>query len=148
MKRRIGWPTAGFLAGTVFGLGLGTSQMTNPEKVLGFLNITGAWDPSLLLTMASAIVVTSIGYRLVLRRGALLNDTLHLPTRSDIDVQLVVGSLLFGVGWGIAGYCPGPAITGITGGLAEPFIFIVAMMVGSELMQLWPANSAKGIQGQ
>ena len=79
--------------------------------------------------LASAIVVTSIGYRFVLRRGALLNDTLHLPTRSDIDVQLVVGSLLFGVGWGIAGYCPGPAITGITGGLAEPFIFIVAMMV-------------------
>ena len=137
MSEKITSPLAGLLAGTVFGLGLSISQMTNPEKVLGFLDIFNQWDASLVFTMAAAVLVSGIGYRFVLHKGPVLGDTLHLPTRRDIDFRLLMGSAIFGVGWGIGGYCPGPAISGMSAGLAEPFIFIAAMVAGSQLERLW-----------
>ena len=137
MSNRFLLPIAGLLSGVIFGLGLSVSQMTNPEKVLGFLDIFGTWDPSLLVTMATSILTTSIGYRAVLHKGPILSDILHLPKRSDIDGRLLLGSAIFGVGWGIAGYCPGPAITGISNSLNEPVVFLAAMLIGSQLERLW-----------
>ena len=130
-------PLTGLVSGVVFGLGLSLSQMTNPEKILAFLDIFGNWDPSLLFTMAASVLVTSIGYRIVLHKGPIFNGQLHLPTRSDIDTRLLLGSAIFGVGWGLAGYCPGPAITGLTSGLSEPVVFMAAMIAGSQLERLW-----------
>ncbi len=130
-------PMAGLISGAIFGLGLSFSQMTNPEKVLNFLDVFGQWDPSLILTMGAAILVTTVGYSVVLHRGALLSGKLHLPTRSDIDRRLLFGSATFGVGWGIAGYCPGPVIAGFSNSLTEPVVFLTAMLVGSQLERLW-----------
>ena len=124
-----------FLAGVVFGLGLAVSQMINPQKVLAFLDVTGEWDPSLALVMGGALAVTFVAYRLVLRRPApLFAARFHLPTRRDIDTRLLAGAAIFGIGWGAAGYCPGPAIAGVA--LAgydffEPFVFIAALLVGT-----------------
>ncbi len=137
MNAKITFPLAGLLCGSVFGLGLAVSQMTNPEKVLGFLDVFGHWDPSLLMTMLGAVVVTTIGYRVVLHRGSVLKGVLHLPTRSDIDTRLLLGSAIFGIGWGLAGYCPGPVLTGIANDIREPLVFIVAMIAGSQLEKLW-----------
>ena len=131
MKTRMAWNFSSLVAGIVFGLGLSISQMTNPEKVLSFLDLFGDWDPSLLFTMGSAVVVTFLGYRMVLNRGPVFGDKLHLPGKSDIDIRLLSGALIFGVGWGLAGYCPGPAITGISSGLTEPVIFVAAMVLGA-----------------
>ena len=130
MTRQLALPFSGFVAGIVFGVGLAVSQMTNPEKVLSFLDIFGHWDPSLLFTMGAAVAVSFIGYRVVLKGGPVLDEALHLPTRSDIDIRLLAGALIFGIGWGIAGYCPGPAIAGLTSGINEPLIFVSAMIVG------------------
>lgn len=125
------------LCGLLFGLGLAVSQMINPEKVLAFLDITGNWDPSLVLVLASAVLVTLVGYFLVLRQPhPLFADRFYLPTRSDIDIPLILGAAIFGVGWGIAGYCPGPAIASLTT-LAnlEPLIFVISIIAGSYLYQ-------------
>lgn len=130
-------PLTGLVSGTVFGLGLSLSQMANPEKILAFLDIFGDWDPSLLLTMAASILVTSIGYRIVLHKGPIFTGQFHLPMRSDIDSRLLIGAAIFGVGWGLAGYCPGPAITSLTSGSSEPLIFLAAMIAGSQLERLW-----------
>ncbi|MDC9823690.1 YeeE/YedE thiosulfate transporter family protein [Devosia sp. ZB163] len=116
------------LAGLVFGAGIAISGMGNPAKVLNFFDVFGTWDPSLLLVMASALTVTMIGYRLVLRRPAPRFDSgFHLPTRRDLDPALIGGSALFGIGWGIAGFCPGGAIPML--GLGEPaaLLFVLAM---------------------
>ena len=102
-----------------------------------FLNVLGGWDPSLLVTMAGALVVTAAGFRWVLHRDPLLGEKLHLPTTRDVDSRLLIGAGLFGVGWGIAGYCPGPAITGLSVNPVESVIFLVAMLVGSQLERLW-----------
>ncbi len=124
-----------FLAGIVFGLGLAISQMINPQKVLAFLDVAGDWDPSLALVMGGALAVTFTAYRLVLRRPSPLFATrFHLPTRTDIDARLLAGAAIFGIGWGAAGYCPGPAIAGIAlagYGFLEPFVFIAALLVGT-----------------
>ena len=137
MRPDISLRVTGLVAGIVFGLGLSISQMTNPEKVLGFLDVFDNWDPSLLFTMAGAVVVSSAGYRWVLSKGPIFADTLHLPTRRDIDPRLLIGALIFGAGWGLAGYCPGPAITGISTGSVEAVYFVTAMLVGSQLERLW-----------
>jgi uncharacterized membrane protein YedE/YeeE len=146
MTEKILLPAAGLLSGTIFGLGLAVSQMTNPEKVLSFLDVFGQWDPSLLLTMAGAILVTSLGYRVVLHKGPLISGELHLPTSTDIDKRLMMGSATFGIGWGIAGYCPGPVLAGISNGLTEPLIFLTAMFIGSQLERLWLLRNSKGQQ--
>ena len=122
---------AALAAGLVFGLGLTVSQMANPAKVLGFLDLAGPWDPSLAFVMLGAIAVGAIGFALAGKRTAtLLKTPMHLPTRRDIDRRLVVGSLLFGVGWGLAGFCPGPALVAVGAGAVKAMVFVVAMLVG------------------
>ena len=122
---------AGLLAGLVFGLGLVISGMSNPAKVLNFLDISGTWDPSLIFVMGGALVVTFIGFRFVLGMSEPVLDTqFHLPARSDIDVRLVAGAALFGIGWGIGGYCPGPALPSATLGGWPTLAFLGGMIAG------------------
>ena len=127
---------AGLAIGILFGVGLAVSQMTNALKVLAFLNVSGDWDPSLLLVMLAATSVTFFGYRWATNKAPLFEEKHYLPTARDIDVRLVTGAVVFGVGWGLAGYCPGPAITVLGSGSIEPIIFIAAMVVGSQIARL------------
>ena len=118
-------------AGLVFGLGLWMSGMTDPAKVLGFLDVAGAWDPTLMFVLGGAVGVTVVAFRFVLARGRpFLPGAFHIPTRRRIDRELVLGSALFGVGWGIAGYCPGPALTSLARADVGLVVFVVAMIVG------------------
>jgi len=138
------WPEmrtvlASFVAGTLFGLGLTVSRMIDPAKVLGFLDVTGDWDPSLALVMVGALTVMTIAYRLVARRAApLLADSFKIPTRQDIDGRIVSGAVLFGVGWGLVGLCPGPAISGLALGRYEVALFVPAMLVGMAVQRYGP----------
>ena len=121
----------GLLAGLLFGLGLSLGGMTQPAVVLGFLDIFGQWDPRLAFVMAGAVLTTAIGYRLVLRRARpLLADAFQLPTSRRFDMRLVGGAALFGLGWGLVGYCPGPAIASLAWPHAEPALFAAAMVAG------------------
>lgn len=120
-----------YCIGLVFGLGIALSGMMNPAKVLNFFDVAGAWDPSLIFVMGGALAVAFIGYRLVRRRGApLLDARFHLPTRRDLDMRLIGGSALFGVGWGIAGFCPGAALPALGTGRREVFVFVAALIAG------------------
>ena len=120
-----------FLAGLVFGLGLIVSGMSDPAKVLGFLDLAGKWDPSLALVMGGAVAVGVIAYALAKhRQTSWLGLPMQIPTATHIDRRLVMGGLLFGVGWGLAGICPGPALVLLGAGSAKGFIFFVAMVVG------------------
>jgi uncharacterized membrane protein YedE/YeeE len=120
-----------FVAGLVFGIGLIVAGMANPAKVLAFLDLFGRWDPSLAIVMASAIPVSAIGYALARRRGTTLRGAaLTLPTARDIDRPLVIGALVFGIGWGLAGICPGPALVLVGGGFLQGFVFVGAMLAG------------------
>jgi uncharacterized membrane protein YedE/YeeE len=122
------------LAGFVFALGLGISGMTNPDNVLAFLDLTGAWKPALALVMIGAIGVHAIGWRVARGRAApVLADRFVLSTRTGIDSALLAGAAIFGVGWGLAGYCPGPAIVDVASGSSSTLIFVAAMLVGSAL---------------
>ena len=124
-------------SGVVFGLGLSLAQMTNPDKVLNFLDIGGAWDPSLLLVLGGAVVLSALGFHLVFRRGAPLWDRLfHLPLTRAIDTPLIVGSALFGIGWGLSGYCPGPAIASIGFGNPEA-LWVIPSIVAGAALQRW-----------
>ena len=119
------------LIGLVFGIGIVVSGMANPAKVLNFFDVFGTWDPSLMLVMGAALVVTFVGYLFVLRCPAPAFDrTFHLPTKRDLDVPLIAGSALFGIGWGIAGFCPGGAIPALGSGEPSPLIFVAAMIGG------------------
>ena len=121
----------GLAAGLLFGAGISLSGMINPAKVIGFLNVAGAWDPSLAFVMLGGLLVTGVGYRLVLRRGQpLFEPGFTLPTRRDIDPALLLGAGLFGIGWGVAGYCPGPALAGLGFGQPETALFVAAMLAG------------------
>ncbi len=126
---------AALLAGLLFGAGLTLSQMINPAVVIAFLDLAqipaGGWNPSLALVMLAAVGVTWLGYRTALRRRApLAAPSFQLPTARTIDARLVSGALLFGVGWGLCGYCPGPAIAGLGLGIARTWIFVAAMAAG------------------
>lgn len=126
----IRWLTL-FVSGALFGTGLLVSGMTSPAKVVGFLDVTGDWDPSLALVMAGAVGVHFVLHRLVLReRPPLLAGDLHVPSRNDIDVRLLAGAGLFGLGWGLAGYCPGPAVVALAGGASNAWVFVPAMLGG------------------
>jgi uncharacterized membrane protein YedE/YeeE len=123
-----------FLIACVFGFGLGVSEMINPARVVGFLDVTGAWDPTLLLVMAGALAVTVPLFPLILRRRApLLEAQFSLPSKSRIDTRLLLGAALFGVGWGLAGFCPGPAIAGLASASPGVLLFVVAMVAGQWL---------------
>lgn len=124
-------------SGLLFGLGLAFSEMTNPAVVIGFLNIFGDWNPSLMIVMASAIAVGVVGYAIKEKRVApLLGAKWMVPTLRHIDAKLLVGSSLFGIGWGISGYCPGPGLTALTNNPSEGVYFIGALIVGSGLFHV------------
>ena len=118
-------------SGLLFAIGLGLAGMTNPHKVLNFLDVFGDWDPSLALVMGGAILVYAPAQRLLARQPApKFGDRFHWPRKQDVDRELVVGSILFGIGWGIAGFCPGPAIVAVATGQAATLAFFVAMVLG------------------
>ncbi|MBQ0535449.1 DUF6691 family protein [Providencia huaxiensis] len=129
------------ISGILFGLGLVIAGMGNPAKILAFLDITGTWDPSLLITMAVGMVISGMTFLWVKKRSvSLLNCPLQIPTNQTIDKKLVTGSVLFGVGWGLAGICPGPALL-LTGmGLTQGIIFTLAMVAGMAIFQFMQKN--------
>jgi hypothetical protein len=118
-------------AGFLFGIGLWVSGMADPKKVLGFLDIAGEWDASLMLVMGGAVAVTVVAFRFILKRSSpLLEEKFVLPEKKDLDVPLVAGAAIFGIGWGTAGYCPGPALTALATLSTESIVFVAAMLVG------------------
>lgn len=120
-----------FLAGLIFGLGLLLGGMTNPAKVLAFLDVAGAWDPSLALVMAGAIAVAAAPLNWArTRKQSLLGAPMQLPVKRTLDARLIGGSLVFGVGWGVAGFCPGPAVALVSTGRWQVLLFVAAMLVG------------------
>ncbi|MBF34149.1 MAG: hypothetical protein CME94_08030 [Hyphomonadaceae bacterium] len=132
------------LAGLVFGLGLVISQMVNPAKVIAFLDLFGNWDPSLAFVMGAALIVTAIGYRLVWRRPRpVLAERFQVPGNRKLDARLAIGALLFGLGWGLVGLCPGPAIAAITIGGAEALGFLAAMAAGMLAFELFDRRAAR-----
>ncbi|KAE8437005.1 DUF6691 family protein [Vreelandella piezotolerans] len=133
----------GYIAGLIFGLGLTISGMTDPARVLGFLDIAGAWDPTLMFVLGGAVVTNFIGYRLVLRRPhPFFGERFQLPTRQDLDIRLISGASLFGIGWGLSGYCPGPAFASIIGISAPLFAMLVTMVMGWFLARAIPTKTA------
>ncbi len=119
-------------SGLLFGLGLGLSQMINRDRVLGFLDVAGAWDSTLLFVLGGAVTVTLIAFRFVLRRPQpIFAEKFNLPTKKDLDKPLVIGAAIFGIGWGICGYCPGPGITALVLGNWNPILFLVSLIAGS-----------------
>jgi uncharacterized membrane protein YedE/YeeE len=128
---------AEFAAGLLFGWGLMISGMTDPGKVLGFLDLAGPWDPSLAFVMAGAITVGVMAFAVARRRTlSFLGGALHLPKSTDIDRRLLGGSLLFGVGWGLAGFCPGPGVVSMASGQPKAAVFVVAMLAGMAIFEL------------
>lgn len=129
-----------FFASLLFGLGLVVSGLANPAKVQNFLDIAGAWDPSLVFTMAAAILVTGLGYVLVFKRGRpVFSEAFQLPTATRIDLKLLSGAALFGIGWGLVGYCPGPALVALPLGNLGTYLFVGAMLVGMLAARLLPS---------
>ncbi|MEW4983831.1 MAG: YeeE/YedE family protein [Cycloclasticus sp.] len=125
------------LAGIVFGVGITLSGMVDPNKVVNFLDITGNWDPSLMFVLGGAVITTTIGYRFVFAQGKpLFEEDFHLPTLLKIDRKLLFGSVLFGVGWGLIGYCPGPAVASVGFRPEEPLIVVVSMLAGILLFKV------------
>lgn len=120
-----------FLSGLLISAGIAVSKMIDPQKVLSFLDLTGSWDPSLALVMAAALVVYTIGYRLLLKKGTpLLSAGFALPSKKQLDRSLLVGAAIFGVGWGMAGYCPGPAIAALPAASSGTTGFVIMMVLG------------------
>ncbi|MFZ4552688.1 MAG: DUF6691 family protein [Aquabacterium sp.] len=125
------------LSGILFGLGLAVAQMTNPLKVQAFLDMAGDWDPSLAFVMGGAVMVTLLGFRFILKRqGPAWGDSFHFPKLTRIDRRLITGAALFGIGWGLTGYCPGPALSSMLTGNTEVWLFVPAMLVGGAV-QRW-----------
>lgn len=120
-----------FLIGLIFGFGILISGMANPAKVLNFFDVAGTWDPSLMFVMGGALVTTFLGYRLVLaRERPMLSTAFQLPVASRIDLKLIIGSAVFGIGWGLAGFCPGAALPALGTGRQEVMIFVASLIVG------------------
>ena len=135
MKKHFGLLSQ-YAIGVLFGWGLIISGMSNPQKVLGFLDLAGLWDPSLMFVMLGAVMVGLGGFYVVSKRTeAFFGGALHIPTRRDITKPLIIGSLIFGAGWGIAGFCPGPALVDLGAGHLKALVFVVAMLVGMEISE-------------
>ncbi len=118
-------------AGALFGLGLAISGMVNPQKVIGFLDVAGDWDPTLAFVMGGALLVAIPAFCLIFKRPRpVLADEFELPTKKDVDARLLAGAAVFGIGWGLAGFCPGPAVTALATGLTPVFAFVAAMVMG------------------
>jgi len=135
-------PAVGLVCGSIFGIGLSVSEMVSPVKVLGFLDIFGNWDPSLAFVMGGALIVAAVSFRIISRRPApQLMTSFDLPTKVHIDIRLLVGAVMFGIGWGLVGLCPGPALANLAIGLAsesfKPLIFVAAMITGMLVQGKW-----------
>lgn len=127
-----------FISGVLFAVGLAVGGMTDPTKVQAFLDIGGEWDPSLLFVMGAAIAIYAPAYWWVTKRERpLLSERWHIPDKGTIDTKLLLGAALFGVGWGLAGYCPGPALTSLGQGRLEAFVFVAAMLGGMLTLEAW-----------
>lgn len=132
------------LSGILFGFGLSLSQMIDRNRVLGFLDVTGDWDPTLLFVLGGAVGVTVITFRFILPLPKpIFGGKFYLPTRKDIDFPLIMGAAIFGIGWGIAGYCPGPAITALVLKIWNPVLFVIAFIIGSLSYQWYAGLSVK-----
>ncbi len=133
-----------WLIGLIFGIGLIIAGMTNPAKVLGFLDLTGVWDPSLAFVMAGGIAVASIGFFVAKKRTkSLIGLQLRFPTGKKIDRPLIIGGAIFGIGWGIAGICPGPALVLVGGGVFKGVVFVIAMLLGMALFEMFNRQKSK-----
>jgi len=120
-----------YMAGLVFALGLGLAGMTQPQKIIAILDLTGDWDPSLMFVMGGALAVHLVTYRLITKRkNPLFDSSFHIPDRSEINIRLVGGSALFGVGWGLSGFCPGPAIVSLVNLQTSTLVFVLSMVIG------------------
>lgn len=136
-----------FTVGLLFGLGLILSGMTDPRKVLGFLDLAGDWDPSLALVMGGAIAVGVLAFALAKRRGSsLLGSPLQLPTNTRLDRRLILGSLAFGIGWGMAGLCPGPALVSMAAGQGKALLFVLAMLAGMRIFDFLERQTQRRIK--
>lgn len=132
------------LTGLLFGFGLGLSQMIDRDRVIGFLDVAGDWDPTLLFVLGGAVSVTVIAFRFVLRMPhPFFAEKFQLPTKQDIDLPLITGAAIFGIGWGLAGYCPGPAITALVLGRWNPVLFVAGLMAGLLTYRGYASWSAK-----
>ena len=126
-------------SGLIFGIGLTVSGMVNPVKIINFLDLAGTFDATLILVMGGAVIITAIGYYFVLKqKQPLFADRFHLPTVKDIDLRLISGSALFGIGWGLSGFCPGPAIASLAFGHKESIIMLIAMAIGAYIARFVP----------
>ena len=135
---------APFISGLIFALGLGLSGMTDANKVIGFLNLAGTWDPSLAFVMVGAIGVHLVAYRVILKRKSpLFAETFHIPRRKDIDTSLLGGAALFGIGWGMGGFCPGPGLVSFTGFGTSAVTFVAFMLVGMLIHKFTTRNRTK-----
>ncbi len=129
---------ASFVVGFIFSLGLGISGMTQPQKVIGFLDIFGNWDPSLIFVMVGAISIHFITYKWIRsRKTPVLSSNWHVPTKVNLTPSLIGGSFIFGIGWAIAGFCPGPAVTSLASLKQEPFVFVTSMLMGMFLFNFF-----------
>ena len=135
-----------FVCGASFGGGLAVSGMTNPAKVLNFLDVAGAWDPTLAFVMGGAVVVSALGFARARRRSRpWLGERFEFPTRSDVDADLVLGAVLFGVGWGLVGLCPGPALADVVRGAWQVGVFVAALLAGAGLHRAWAARRRRQV---
>jgi uncharacterized protein len=138
---------ASFLCALIFGSGLMISGMTQPAKVLGFLDIFGRWDPTLAFVMAGALAVSSVGYALARRQIRPVIAAQHFwPKKTDIDRPLVIGSVLFGIGWGLVGLCPGPAVENLASLSPHVFVFVIAMIAGMGVFDIWEWRAPSAIE--
>lgn len=132
------------LAGLLFGFGLIISGMSDPSKVLGFLDLAGNWDPSLAFVLGGAVLVGSLVFPFASKQTkSVLGEVMHLPTATKIDSRLIFGSSIFGTGWGLAGYCPGPALVSLAQGNLKPVLFVVAMLAGMGMFEVLEKRNAK-----
>lgn len=132
------------ISGLLFGLGLSISQMIDRERVMGFLDVTGKWDATLMFVLGGAVGVTIITFRFILPlKHPIFADKFYLPKRHDIDVKLILGAIIFGIGWGISGFCPGPAVTSLIQWSFNPLIFILALISGSFVSKLLTKSQLK-----
>ena len=130
------------ISGLLFGAGLTISGMVNPAKILNFLDVSGQFDATLIFVMGAGLIVATIGYQLIFKRAKPFFDTkFHLPTSDVIDVKLIGGAALFGMGWGLSGFCPGPALASLVFGYQQSFIFVAAMIAGTVLARLIPQST-------
>ncbi|AHE67012.1 DUF6691 family protein [Legionella oakridgensis] len=121
-----------FLCGLIFGLGLTVSNMINPNKVLNFLDVFGNWDPTLLVVMAAALLITVPGYQFILKLNKPMFDKqFYMPKKINIEKHLIIGSMIFGIGWGLSGYCPGPGIAALSTWAVDPLYFVIGLLIGS-----------------